>query len=95
VILPSLPSTALRAITDMEGVRGYDVAPVAAKRIIEAALERLLPGMFLTVHAGDSTIWAEGEPPEALLTRTASNAQLFDALAVLLQDRSDDEPEEG
>ena len=94
MILPSLPPDALPDLTE-EGIRWYRVPPLAAKRILEASLPRILPGLFLVVdERGDSTIWAEGEPPEAIVLRTEENARLFDVIAALVPDCSDDAAEE-
>jgi hypothetical protein len=97
VVQPDIPSAAVQAMRDVAGIRDVSgLTPYTAERMLLAALEHLLPGLFLTVDEhGDSTIWADGgRDPEALLSRTLANARLFDAFALLLPDHSDDEAEE-
>lgn len=72
----------------------------AAGRALAAAVPHLLPGLYVTTDP-DAVVWAEDPArpafPRPVLARTAANAVLFDALAALLPDRTDqeDDPDEG
>ena len=96
---PAIPEAALHAasrdVYERTAVSPHQALQIA-KGALGAALPHLLPGMYVTAIDGDSTIWAENPDhptlPTALLARTDTNRALFDAIAVLLPDRSLDGP---
>lgn len=93
----NISDDAIEAAADVLDERGPAAASMA-ERALSAALPHLLPGLYVTRDGRDATIWAErpNNPrwPDALMMRAEANARLFDALAALLPDRTDDETED-
>ena len=93
---PDIPAAAIEAAN---AASRYTLGLRIASDIVEAVLFELLPGLYVTREPnGDANILAENPDvptrPTALLHRTDNDARLFDAIAALLPDRTDEAPED-
>jgi hypothetical protein len=89
------PEAAEAALIAYERGIGYSTRE-RVRWAVAAAMPHLLPGWYVAPdNYGDPTIWADNPfmpgYPDVVLARTSDTARLFDGIAALLPDHTDQE----